>query len=187
MKNQKLVLIYVVLALSHVLSITSLVMQRNEIIMTLSLILKLFVTVKLLIPSRSKLLLASLIAQIASFGVSFISGTFLLAQSGEIARTVGNQSFALQISYILMGIADALVILYVSKLSRNPFLTRIYQVLSFVMVMFVSVGTLGFAFPIPTILDVMVSVFEVTGYAGFVATLLTELYLNTKSLKTEEI
>ncbi|WP_159635542.1 hypothetical protein [Erysipelothrix anatis] len=126
MKNQKLTLIYVVLALSHVLSITSLVMQRNEVIMTLSLILKLFVTINLLIPSRSRLLLASLLAQIASFGVSFMSGTFLLSQPVEIAQTIGNQSVALQISYILMGITDALVILYISKLSRNPFLIRIY-------------------------------------------------------------
>ncbi|WP_166082906.1 hypothetical protein [Erysipelothrix anatis] len=186
MRKKKLFYIYVILALSHMLSITSLVMQRNEIIMTLSLLLKLYVTLNLLITDRSKIMVLSLLAQALSFGTAFVSGVIILSNT-TTSPIIGIQSLQLQFAYIFMGVADALVILYVSRLSENLFLKRIYQMLSLIMISFISIGTLGFAFPVPTFLDVMVSVFEVTCYAGFVVTLLTELYLNTKSLKTEEI
>lgn len=174
--------IYKILACSYILSAASLILQRNEILMTFAILLRIMITMYGFKKTKSLVLGTSVAAQFISFLIVFISGSLLMNRQLDLFTIVRYQAITLQISYVLMGIGDALIMLFVAKSTESIFLVKPYYILSMTMVLFVSVGTVGFLTPIPIILEVIVSVFEFTGYLGFITLMLVELIFESKDI-----
>ncbi|WP_159648741.1 hypothetical protein [Erysipelothrix aquatica] len=66
----------------------------------------------------------------------------------DLFTIVRYQAITLQISYVLIDIKDALIMLFVAKSTASIFLVKPYYVLSMTMVLFVRVGTVVFLTPI---------------------------------------
>ncbi|WP_159638680.1 hypothetical protein [Erysipelothrix anatis] len=179
----KLKVYFVALVVSYLLVASSLVFGRNSMLMTFAIFLKLLSSIGMYRGSKSKYLLLSLLFQVANFLLVYISGTVLSNQPLDTFALIEKQSVTLQFSYMLISAYDALIIWYVSDLSTDIFLKRVYQSLAVFLISFSLLGTLAFFGLVPEIIGLMIPILELITSVVFVVIVVAELIIASKNLK----
>ncbi|WP_159638682.1 hypothetical protein [Erysipelothrix anatis] len=156
---------FVLLSIGYLFLTASLVLGRNTHLMNVAVFLKLLASLGLAYKTRSKLMIVSSLLQIFSYIIVYISGSMLMNAPEISVYIIILQADSLQVSYVLNGIADALLLFFTKKLAQTYAYRLIFQYMAIILAILTLLGTLGFFDRISLILIIMVPVFELTIYA----------------------
>lgn len=165
---------FLLLCSSYILMIISLIYERNSVIMSVAIAIRILSLLGLLINTKSKMILYSLVLQITSFVVVYIQGSILEQNFSLTNETMEIQGVFLQASYVMMGLSDFFVYKYTANLSTEPILYSLYIFYSYFVVVLILLATIEYLGITTTIIGLMVPVMEFSIYISYIVTIIYE-------------
>ncbi|WP_166082905.1 hypothetical protein [Erysipelothrix anatis] len=163
-----------------IISMLATVLKQYPIVMVIGLGIQIFATFKLFTITKNKYLIWSLASLMLSFAIVFLSGTFVPMMTTDMFAMIAILSNFLLITYVLIRMADVLLMVYASENAHNDFYKRFYQFLAISFTVMILVGSIGTFLEGFTIILVLVSVLEFVFRIGFILALILEVYHSKK-------
>lgn len=183
MKLKNKMIYNILLIISFVFYTVSLLTLRSETLMTISLVLKLVATSYTAWALSSKILSVSSMIQLFSFIMVFASGTAFAMGDLSVVELMFKQSTLLDLAYILMAVADIILIVYSAQNARDYFINKVFVFFSLSIGVLLVIELLAHIIYVPIFVTILSTIIEFSTYILYSLVLFLDLLHDMKCKK----